>query len=274
MTSVITAIHNGLAVNRLFYESLKTYSAEAFELIVIDNASTDGSREFFQSVGAKVIENKENYSYPFCQNQGIKEATGEWLAFLNNDIVVAPEWDRRLRQVADFHGLEVITPCGIERLESAAATQSIRRRWKKIKNPLTKIFGTRLFSLKLMHKLMYGNWVRFCNERFAQFGTQVTEGFVGNTVLMSRSAIDKVGMWDERIQAADFDLYIRCKKRALEHGDIKPPHIALGIFNHHFIRLTVKAKPPAFADRHKLIRLEEKYSPEDLKVFLADNVET
>src|SRR5580704_1210526 len=96
MISIITAIHNQLAMNKLFYAALKKYTRHKFELIIIDNHSTDGSAEFFDSKRARIIHNDHNYSYPYCQNQGIDSAKYEYLAFLNNDIVVAPRWDQRL----------------------------------------------------------------------------------------------------------------------------------------------------------------------------------
>src|SRR5205085_2590183 len=146
-------------------------------------------------------------------------------------------------------------------------------RWKAIKNT-TSILGKNETMLKYMMKMMYGNWENFCNRRFKRFGTEVAEGFIGNTVMMKREVLDKIGMWDERIQAADFDLYIRSKKRNLEAGDVKPVHIALGVFNHHFIRLTVKAKPPAFKDAATMIPLESKWTQQELSLYLKDNVFT
>jgi hypothetical protein len=80
--------------------------------------------------------------------------------------------------------------------------------------------------------------------------------------LMKRGAIDKIGMWDERIQAADFDLYVRSKERSLRHGDMKPVHIALDTFVHHYIRLTFKAGYPPFRDAANLIPLDQKWQPE------------
>jgi hypothetical protein len=60
----------------------------------------------------------------------------------------------------------------------------------------------------------------------------------------------------------------------MEVGDIKPVHFALGVFNHHFIRITVKSKPVVFADADKLIRLEEKWTEAEREMYLKDNVTT
>ena len=121
-----------------------------------------------------------------------------------------------------------------------------------------------------MVKLMYGNWEKFNQQRYQKYCTDVIEGFLGNSVIMKRSALDKVGLWDERLQAADWDLYLRSKKRSLEHGDIKPVHVALGVFNHHFIRLTVGAKPPLFVDAANIIPLKQKWTEEERATLLKD----
>jgi hypothetical protein len=101
----------------------------------------------------------------------------------------------------------------------------------------------------------------------------VIEGFLGNSVIMKRSALDKVGLWDERLQAADWDLYMRSKKRSLEHHDIKPVHVALGVFNHHFIRITLGSKstrPPVFADAANIIPLKQKWTEAERADLLKD----
>jgi len=260
--SIITAVHNQLAVNQWYVEHLKRCTRQPYELIIIDNASTDGSAEFFESVGAKVIRNPANYSYPYTQNQGIAVAQGEWLAFLNNDIVVPPAWDARLLTSAELNGLDALTVCGIERIESAVATHAMRRRWKRAALPV-RLFGATQPWLKLSHQWMYGNWERFSQDRAVRFQGRVIEGYVGNSVLMNRRALELVGLWDERIQDADADLYMRTKERSMDEGDMKPLHIALDVFVHHYIRITMRANPPAFADAVRLMPLDKKWTPEE-----------
>ncbi|NKI93426.1 glycosyltransferase [Rhizobacter sp. SG703] len=267
--SIITAVHNQLEMNRWFVEHLQRCTRLPSELIIIDNASTDGSAEFFESVGAKVIRNAQNFSYPYTQNQGIAAAQGDWLAFLNNDIVVPPDWDSRLVANAELHGLDALTVCGIERIETPEATHALRRRWKRASLPV-RFFGAKQPWLGLSHRWMYGDWERFCRERAEQFEGLVIEGYVGNSVLMNRRAIDRIGLWDERIQAADADLFLRAKKRAVEVGDIRPLHIALDVFVHHYIRVTLRARPPAFADATRLIPIDRKWSAAELARLSAD----
>lgn len=273
MISIITAIHNQLEMNEIFWENLKKYTHYPFELIIIDNHSSDGSKEFFIEKGATVIANQANYSYPYTQNQGIKIASNDIFAFLNNDIIVSPNWDQKILDSMEKNQLDVITVCGIERVESLGKTLSLGRRWKLIKN-LTGFIPKTKKLLTAMHYLMYGNWESFSAKRYKQFKNKVVEGFVGNSVIFNRKALDLLGLWDERIQGADWDLYIRSKKRAIEFADIKPCHIALDVFNHHYIRLTQKAKPPVFADAASIIKLEEKWTKEELALYLKDNLST
>jgi GT2 family glycosyltransferase len=268
--SIITAVHNQLAMNQIYWEHLVKNTKNSFELIVIDNASTDASADFFESVGVRVIRNSGNYSYPVSQNQGIAVAQGEWLAFLNNDIIVSENWDEVLIANAQHNQLDVITSCGIERIESKEATKKLRRRWNRIRG-LVGLFGKGRHSLLLMHKWMYGNWSAFCQSRRERFKHQAVLGFVGNTVMFSRRALEILGPWDETQQAADFDLFLRTAMRARDVGDIKPMHIALDCFNHHYIRLTMKGGYPPFVDRDNLIPLSQKWTAEERAALLVEN---
>jgi GT2 family glycosyltransferase len=262
MLSIITAVHNQLAVNRIYAQSLKRHTRSPYELIIIDNASTDGSGEYFRSIGARVIRNGENWSYPHTQNQGIDIARGDTLCFLNNDLVLSPGWDEGLLAAMRRHELDVVTPCGIERVETEAATRRLRRRWHRIKYGLS-LFGRGERTLRAMHRLMYGDWEAFNAARRARFGDAVIEGFVGNTVVMSRRALDLIGRWDERFQAADFDIYLRSVRRHRTHGDIRPVHVALGTFIHHYIRLTLQGGYPPFVDAANIIDPSEAWPADE-----------
>jgi len=260
LLSIIVAVHNQLAMNRLFWRHLSVHTQGEWELIIVDNGSSDGSAAFFEAQGATVLRNGGNYSYPYCQNRGIAAAKGEWLAFLNNDVIVPVAWNTRLQASMQHHGMDVMTSCGIEHVETVAATKRLRRRWRWIKNLVLLIAGRGETSLTLMHRLMYPRWQHFTEQRIRDFALQCKPGFVGNTVMMTRRALDLIGVWDERIQAADFDLYLRVQQRHAEHGDIQPVHIALDVFVHHYIRLTEGVSYPPFVDRDRLIRLEDKWS--------------
>ncbi|MEG0011309.1 MAG: glycosyltransferase [Muribaculaceae bacterium] len=277
MISIITAIYNQLPMNKIFWEYLIRYTTVPFELIVIDNGSDDGSREFFQSLSTnypvKVIANKANYSYPHCQNQGIALSKYDIMAFLNNDILLSAQWDKRICECIGKNGFDVLTLSGTDRIYDRKASKSIQHRWKHIKYPLRTLFGQRLFSLRLMTKICFGNWERYTDNVFAKYGYTLTYGFSGSAVVMNRAAISKIGEWDITQQAADFDLMMRTIKRSFEVGDIKPCAVVNGIFHHHFRRVSAKAVFPPYADKGNLITFEEKWEKEpELKKLCLDLV--
>ena len=148
MISIVTAVHNQIGMNRLFYETLKRNTRNVYELIIIDNNSTDGSREFFREHADTVIENPGNYSYPYCQNQGIAAARYDYLVFLNNDVLVPAGWDEHLLRTMHVSGADAISPCSNDDMESRAVQRRINTRWKYVKYPLLKLFGTRYAVLR------------------------------------------------------------------------------------------------------------------------------
>lgn len=260
MISIITSVHNQLEMNKLFYDTLKQNSRLPFELIVIDNHSTDGSREYFQQRADCLIANDGNYSYPHCQNQGIARARYDLLAFFNNDILVCEGWDQKILRIMETRGLEAISFATNDHLENREVQRRLHKRWKRRKFLMQTLMGTSRKSLEWMVRLTYGNFPEFCRRRFEKFSDQVIEGFSGSCILLKRSALDKIGAWDERIQAADFDLYFRTKERAMQYHDIKPLHLALGVYMHHFQRLTLRSdRLPAFIDQDRIISLKDKW---------------
>jgi hypothetical protein len=74
-----------------------------FEVILIDNGSTDGSVSYVRSrfPQVKVIELDHNYGFAEGNNRGLKYANGEYLIFVNMDVEVYSEWLANLVRAAD-----------------------------------------------------------------------------------------------------------------------------------------------------------------------------
>lgn len=62
----------------------------SFELILVDNGSTDGSQVMVRShfPWARLVANKENLGFPKAVNQGIRASTGKYLALVNSDVMI------------------------------------------------------------------------------------------------------------------------------------------------------------------------------------------
>src|SRR5215469_8381035 len=71
------------------------------EIIVLDNASSDGSGEMIKSrfPQVKVIRSEENLGYPRGSNVAIRQCTGRYIALVNPDVTVFPDC---LDNLADF----------------------------------------------------------------------------------------------------------------------------------------------------------------------------
>lgn len=94
--SIITVNTNGLAHTMKCVESIFACTKD-FELIIIDNASDDGSAEYLNHLVAeyenvKLITTPQKYTFSVNNNFGIKIATGEFIVFLNNDTIVSEDW--------------------------------------------------------------------------------------------------------------------------------------------------------------------------------------
>ncbi len=97
--SVIVLTYNNLELNKKCLESICERTAYPnYELIVVDNASTDGTVEYLHSIMAdksrniKVIFNAENLGFAKGNNVGIAEAKGDYIILLNNDTAVSLGW--------------------------------------------------------------------------------------------------------------------------------------------------------------------------------------
>ncbi|MDI6821554.1 MAG: glycosyltransferase [Actinomycetota bacterium] len=70
------------------------YPKDKLDVILVDNASTDGSADYVKEnfPWVKIIQNKENVGFAAAINIGARKARGDYLAFLNNDTRVDPDW--------------------------------------------------------------------------------------------------------------------------------------------------------------------------------------
>ncbi|MBN2424354.1 MAG: glycosyltransferase family 2 protein [Calditrichaceae bacterium] len=90
LISIVIPHFNGLEILRDCLNALNQNSFKAFQTIIIDNGSTDGSQDLIrkQFPGTRLIQNEENRGYAGACNQGIKIAQTPFVLLLNNDTVM------------------------------------------------------------------------------------------------------------------------------------------------------------------------------------------
>ncbi len=98
MTSIIVPCWNQRRFTELCVQALFRHTRPAWELIAVDNGSTDDSAAYLagvrdaSSVPVTILSNPQNVGFPRAINQGLQVARGEYLVLLNNDAVVTDGW--------------------------------------------------------------------------------------------------------------------------------------------------------------------------------------
>lgn len=103
--SVIIVNYNGKELLEKCLESLFKVNYDNFEIILVDNNSSDGSLEYVAKNYSSVITIKLNENKGFAEpnNIGAKIAKGDFLLFLNNDTIVTPEFISELVLAAQMY---------------------------------------------------------------------------------------------------------------------------------------------------------------------------
>jgi GT2 family glycosyltransferase len=105
MISVVVVNWNRAALLRQSLRSLAAQTGVAFEVILVDNGSTDNSLATVRgerfTFRLQIIQNKTNLGFCAANNQGIRAAGGELIALLNNDAEADPGWLQALASAFD-----------------------------------------------------------------------------------------------------------------------------------------------------------------------------
>ncbi len=104
LISIIIANRNGEKYLKTCITSVLKSSTKNYEIIFIDNKSTDSSIEIINEFAKKdarirILINEVNRGVPFSRNRAIKEAKGDILVFLDNDTKVDRNWLQGISQV-------------------------------------------------------------------------------------------------------------------------------------------------------------------------------
>ena len=187
-----------------------------FELIVVDNGSTDSSPQFIRQLAesdnrVKPIFNRENLFFARACNQGFEMSTGRYVIVGNNDIVLKDDAVKALVEYADVHPeVGAVTPRFCDR---AGTPQEIFRR---LPNALFAIahyhrIGRAVDRFLLGRKIQNAYFLR--NRNFDR--VEVVDQPGASFSLLRRRAVEATGMlFDERFPLLfnDVDLFQRIKR--------------------------------------------------------------
>jgi GT2 family glycosyltransferase len=192
--SIIIVSYNTKDVLKEALESIyKTAKNLSFEIIVVDNASKDGTREEIEKLkyqDLKFIQNEENLGFSKANNVGVKMAVGRYVLFLNPDVVVH---DHTLEGMAKFMD---------ESKDAGAATCKVVMPNGKIDDASHRGFPTpwnALTHFSGMAKL-FGNTKHFGGYNLKHLDLSVMheiEALAGAFMIVRREAGEEVKWWDE-----------------------------------------------------------------------------
>ncbi|MES2561480.1 MAG: glycosyltransferase [Pseudomonadota bacterium] len=113
--AITFACYNQVAYTRQLIDSLLDSGVDLARVIVVDNASTDDTRRYLETLplGGRIF-NRSNLGCGVAWNQGALALQAEWTVVMNNDILVAPGWLENLIGAAREHELKIVSPSMIE----------------------------------------------------------------------------------------------------------------------------------------------------------------
>jgi len=192
--SIIVVNWNGGELIKRCLDSVRRHSAGIpIELIVVDNLSTDGSREWLSSQGefVKLISNDENAGFARASNQAFATSTTPFLFLLNSDAEIHEgTLDTLLATIRSSTGIGVVGPRLINSDGSLQASV-----WRNPPTPFeTLINGFRLYKLmpkEIRARTLLGFHWDHTQRRSARL-------LSGAALMIRRKVIEDVGGFDER----------------------------------------------------------------------------
>lgn len=206
MISVVIPHYNNLQILRNCLKAISQSLKRKTEIIIVDNGSTDGSREYLEQLKAKglmlkAIFNDRNYGFAKAVNQGIKVARNDWIVVMNNDVKVGKNWFKTIAQ---------------ELKKLPAYTKSTERQGRVgcLFGKVLNGDGTKIESTGLIFWLK-GKAFNRGNGEPANTGKYNSKEFVfgssASIVVYYKPALEMIGFFDEDFFAyeEDIDLALR-----------------------------------------------------------------
>jgi len=176
-TSIIILNWNTLSYLKKCIESIKKYTKD-YELIIIDNnSSEDGTKSYIINEANKCLFNLTNLGFSKGNNQGAKMATGEYLCFMNSDVIVGPNWLEEMLETFNHHNCGAVGTLGNPRFGEINGTQISYNQYK------------------------------------GQYKEDVyVDSLVGFCILIKKSLFKEIGGWDEDFTIGNYEDNMLCEK--------------------------------------------------------------
>ena len=182
MTSIVILTFNKISYTKKCIESIRKYTSKgSYEIIVVDNASTDGTISWLKEQSDIItIFNKDNLGFPKGCNQGIEIAQGSEVLLLNNDVIVTPKW---LEQM-------------LEALYSSKKIGAV--------GPVTNYAHGQEIPVTYQNEAEMVSFASEVTEKFKNKWSQKTK-LIGFCLLFKKSVLEEVGVLDELFSPGNYE---------------------------------------------------------------------
>ncbi|MBW7458986.1 glycosyltransferase family 2 protein [Paenibacillus sepulcri] len=184
LTSIVIPTYNGLDLVQQAVASIRSYTSQQdtpYEIIVVDNGSTDGTSGWCLQEQLAFISLPRNTGFPAACNKGLRFARGDCLMLLNNDVTVSHGWLAALLQALNSDGkIGIVGPV----TNYASGKQQV---------------DYPFHSMNEFH--------RVAKEVLTQSGEQVqpVHRLVGFCMLFGRTLYERIGELDERFSPGHYE---------------------------------------------------------------------
>lgn len=195
LVSFVVLSWNTLRDTKLCIESIRKTEYPNKEIVVIDNGSTDGSKEYLEKLEKiTYVSLPKNMGFTGGQIIALRHCNGEYIALINSDAVIAKDWAKRCLETFNSEGM-------------VGAVGGKAYTWTK----KSEAFDTSLpfYSYQVVDlNLAYASTMQTGEERLE------VDSISGAAVMISRKAIEKVGYFDNAFFAyfEETDLFARFKR--------------------------------------------------------------
>jgi glycosyltransferase involved in cell wall biosynthesis len=162
-----------------------------YEVILVDNGSTDETKSLGEEFGMRIIRNNENLGFPRAVNQALKKIDSGLICLLNNDVIVTPGWSERLKEVLN-DGFSIVGPM----TNYCSGGQKV-----KIAN----------YNDKAELKINSLEWSKECGKKITE-----VNWVIGFCMMFDKGLVDEIGLFDESFDICcgeEVDLCLRARSK-------------------------------------------------------------
>ncbi|MEP6585045.1 MAG: glycosyltransferase [Ginsengibacter sp.] len=184
------------------------------EIIVIDNNSTDGSKDFFQNKfsDVKFIWNDENAGFAKANNEALKFASGDYILFLNPDTIV-PE-DCFEKCISFIQSKKDLVAVGLKMLDGSGTF--LKESKRAFPSPMTSLFKLSGLSNIFPKSKTFSNYHL---GHLDKNKTHEVDVLAGAFMMIPKKILDVVGFFDEKffMYGEDIDLSYRIQEAGFKN---------------------------------------------------------